>query len=51
MCVNENCPLKEICRRYMGTPNEHYQSYADFQPDENGKCEFYLAVLPQQKGE
>lgn len=44
MCENQTCPLKEKCYRFMAEPNPTYQSYADFKPDENGKCDFYYPL-------
>lgn len=41
MCLNEECPLKDRCYRFTATPNEDWQSYAEFAPDENGECEAF----------
>jgi hypothetical protein len=42
MCMNKECPLKEKCYRFTATPNEHIQSYGMFEPDKEGKCDYYL---------
>jgi len=42
MCMNEECPLKEKCYRFTATPNERIQSYGMFEPDKEGKCDYYL---------
>jgi len=43
MCENQTCPLKETCYRFKAIPNTH-QSYADFKPDEKGKCDYYYPI-------
>lgn len=40
MCANQTCPKKESCYRFTAKPCK-YQTYADFKPDEEGKCEYY----------
>lgn len=40
ICINEECPLKGECCRYNVIPNEYSQSYAKFEPDEEGICDF-----------
>lgn len=40
-CDNEDCSIKHECYRWTA-PASDYQSYADFEPDEDGNCEgFY----------
>ena len=39
-CDNDKCPLKEQCYRWTSEPDE-YQSYAHFEPDKEGECEYY----------
>lgn len=41
MCLNKECPLRFNCYRFNARANEFRQSYADFKPDENGKCESF----------
>lgn len=38
MCINESCPLKLSCYRYLAQPDDIMQSYAKFEweKDENG---------------
>lgn len=44
MCFNDTCPLRETCYRYKAKPCEYRQSYADFQPDENGHCNYFMKI-------
>ena len=32
LCMNKNCPLKKRCGRFMGEPDNLWQSFANFQP-------------------
>lgn len=41
MCANQKCIIRKDCFRFMAEPKEHGQSWADFKPDENGKCEYF----------
>ena len=57
MCLNDACPSATRCYRHEAKPNEWRQSYAEFKPDETGKCEDFApmdgmqSVLPDaQKG-
>ena len=37
MCINESCPLKLSCYRYLAQPDDIMQSYAKFEWEkENG---------------
>jgi hypothetical protein len=49
MCKNVNCPLKENCVRFLADPNPHWQAYGDFQPNEEGRCDYYYPVNPNFK--
>lgn len=40
-CTGKDCVLKSLCRRYMAESNEHWQSWSEFKPDENGECDGY----------
>ncbi len=40
MCQNDNCPKRADCYRFTAKPGER-QSYANFQPDEKGECEYF----------
>jgi hypothetical protein len=41
MCLNKECPLRGTCYRFNAKADPHWQSYSDFKPDENGKCDNY----------
>jgi hypothetical protein len=41
MCLNNKCPKRTTCYRFMAEPNDIRQSYADFKPNEDGKCDYY----------
>jgi hypothetical protein len=41
MCKNDECTLKEECYRYTATPNPYMQSYAFFEQDKEGKCNYF----------
>ena len=47
MCINEFCPIKEKCYRYMATPNEFWQSYGEFNfiktDRETTECDGYIS--------
>lgn len=40
MCA-KGCEKGETCYRFTATPTPERQSYADFKPDADGKCEYY----------
>ena len=42
MCENKNCHLANNCWRFNATPDRVAQSYADFEPDDEGNCDFYI---------
>jgi len=42
-CVNEDCPSKEKCWRYVA-PGSEYQSYANFDPKGEEKCEYFWDI-------
>lgn len=39
MCGNEKCPLKMKCYRYTAVPTPGWQSFADYAPGKDGKCD------------
>lgn len=41
MCRNIECPHHINCYRYKAEPNPYWQAYAQFEPDEEGRCEFF----------
>ena len=42
MCMNHECPVHRSCYRYTATPNDYWQAYADFKPDEDGVCIYFI---------
>jgi hypothetical protein len=44
MCKNKECPFCFKCYRFTAIPSEYGQYYATFQPDKNGKCDFFLEI-------
>lgn len=55
-CANRNCPKAKICKRSVlrleGIKNiPHYLSYAGFQPDKNGNCEYFITPVRKTKNE
>ena len=55
MCQNDDCPMREKCYRYMAKSSGNGQSYALYEPDENGRCEDFLWIYradePKKEGE
>lgn len=43
LCKNYFCPLAEKCERFTGTPNSYRQSYSNFEPDDEGNCEYFIS--------
>lgn len=41
MCANKTCDKRLTCYRYRARPNEHWQSYANFDAED---CEHYWAI-------
>lgn len=41
-CKNKDCPSRLVCSRYLLQNTNNNQVYALFQPDENGKCEYFI---------
>lgn len=48
MCQNDECPLRKQCYRYNAIPCEYMQSYAEFKPDEDGKCDHFWQITDQR---
>jgi hypothetical protein len=42
MCKNYLCPLSEKCYRFTAKPNPYMQSYAAFEPEEDGTCLYFI---------
>lgn len=34
LCLNVKCPLRNRCGRFLGKPDDMWQSFANFQPKE-----------------
>lgn len=34
MCANQECPSKDKCYRFTAHPNQYWQSWAEFKPEE-----------------
>jgi len=47
LCVSKTCLRKEGCYRHNAIPFKYRQSYAEFQEDQNGECEYFI---PCKKG-
>lgn len=47
LCKNYICPLSERCRRFTSKPDEYLQSYAEFEPDDEGNCDFFMELIDQ----
>ena len=41
-CTNEDCKLKEQCRRHTAPSNPYYQPTQRYEPEEDGKCKWIL---------
>lgn len=41
LCVNDKCPIKKKCYRWMCQDKNEYQSYAKFEP-KDGECEHFI---------
>ena len=48
-CVNEECPLRETCWRWLAPGGSPWQSMAEFELDLDGTCGEYWPV--DEKGE
>ena len=42
MCQNLICSKSSTCYRFTAKPNQYLQAYADFKPDKDGSCSYYL---------
>ena len=40
-CQGTKCPVKEHCKRFTATPNEHWQAYFSKPPLKKGKCDMF----------
>ena len=53
LCANEKCPLRTRCGRFMGEPDNSWQSFAKFEPqnkpfggygDKVLECDYYWDI-------
>ena len=44
ICTNKQCPSRGYCYRFNATPNSYGQSYAEYAPNEAGKCDGYIQM-------
>jgi len=44
LCKNHLCPLSDECKRFNTVPHDIYQSYQDFEPDDDGNCDFFIQM-------
>ena len=45
MCLNETCPDRRLCYRFMAVPDPNRQSYGDFAPEpEAMRCESFRHI-------
>lgn len=44
MCRNRECKVREFCYRYTAKPSDR-QSYAVFEPNKEGKCEYFTPTF------
>lgn len=42
LCKNYICPLSEQCYRFKAKPDEYLQVYAEFEPDDDGNCDYFI---------
>lgn len=51
-CLNDKCPKEDTCarRKTLERPKGLMRRvYADFQPDKNGECDYYIPVREKKK--
>ena len=48
LCMNENCPIRKRCGRFMGEPDNLWQSFANYQPNTQVsgeiECDYYWDI-------
>lgn len=44
-CNDTSCPSKDHCYRFTAPPNEHWQSYSDFQRRGRPCCDSYIPIM------
>jgi len=45
LCINQTCPKRESCFRFMARPNPYYQSYGEFKPKPDGSCNMHYQII------
>ena len=49
-CNNTDCPSHKECWRYLAPSDEHWQSYAAFEPQEGeDRCDYFIEAVEWQK--
>jgi len=44
MCKNNGCKRKTFCYRFLAYPHREEQTYAEFEPDEEGYCSDFITI-------
>lgn len=46
LCLDEDCPSKEKCYRFLGEKDPVHQSYIDFKKmrEDRNECDYFWAV-------
>jgi len=44
-CNNTDCPSHMQCWRHLAPSNENWQSYAQFDPDGEDKCDYFIDAV------
>gem|GEM_PF-6467881 len=44
LCTNKKCPKREDCFRFKAVSTSEWQSYARFEPAEDGNCAFQMPL-------
>jgi hypothetical protein len=47
LCKNNKCPSAMLCLRFLTRREDDRQVYALFQPDETGKCEYFIEEIDE----
>ena len=42
LCANKTCGHRYHCKRWLETPEFNYGNVFPFEPDKDGKCEFFV---------
>lgn len=44
MCNNYKCSIRDMCYRYRAVPHPYWQSFAGFQQDSEGNCDYLMDI-------